>query len=289
MPVPDILVGTECRTQMLHGFESMARVLAVTLGPLGGTVINQRVNSTEPELLADGATILRRITELPDRVETVGAMLMRHIVWHMRKEYGDGSATAAVLARSIGRDLHRLIVAGADPISLQRGVEKGVQAASSALTDLALPLEKADHISGLANAAVHEPEISKLLGEIYEVLGPYGNVILQPGYGVGHDTAFRTGSRFPGEYLSRHLLSDTLRHIAALSEPYVLVADIHFNTAEDVAPVLELVAQAEGKHLFIICKNMWRRPLIPWSSTIAGASSPRMPPPSSPLKTCAAT
>ena len=78
-------------------------------------------------MLSDAATIVRRFIELPDRVENVGAMIMRHIVWHMRDKYGDGSATAAVLAGRVARDVHRLIVAGVDPmIGLRRGIDKGI-------------------------------------------------------------------------------------------------------------------------------------------------------------------
>ncbi len=259
MPVPAVLFGPACRERMQRGFETMARVLALTLGPLGGNIINQRMNTTEFELISDGATIARRITELPDRVENVGAMMMRHIVWHMRDQVGDGSATAAVLARCIARDLHRLSIAGVDPIHLRRGVEKGVQTAIDTLDELSRPLTDAEDIAGLATAAMHEPQIGQLLGEMVDVLGPYGSILIQPSFAVGHGYAFREGSRFKGEYVSRSLLSDPARHIAALDDTYVLVADFHFDTSASVAAILELVARADGKNLFIICKNMWEK------------------------------
>ena len=186
-------------------------------------------------------------------------MMMRHIVWHMRDRFGDGSVTAAVLARCIARELQRLQVAGADPVHLQRGLELGVQTAVSALEELSIPLTEPEHVAGLARAVVDDSQIAQLLGEMIDVLGPFGNILIQPGYGLGHDYAFREGSRFPGEYVSRYLLSDRFRHIAALDKPHVVVADFHFEEPAHVMHLLDLVTQAGGDKLFIICKNMWEQ------------------------------
>lgn len=259
MPVPDVVFGPEMRERMLCGFETVARLLSLTLGPLGGYIVNQKVNTTEPEMIGDAATIVRRLIEMPDRVENVGAMIMRHIVWHMRDKYGDGSATAAVLARAIARDMHRLTVAGADPMLLRRGVDKSIAAACRALDEMSIPLEEAEHIAGLATAAIHEPEIGQLLGEMYEVLGPYGSVVIQPYAAAHHDRVYYEGTRFPGEYVSPYLLSDPARYVAALNDAHVLVADVHLNEPSEVGVILDMAARAGVKNLFIICKNMWDR------------------------------
>lgn len=244
---------------MRRGFDTLARLLSLTLGPRGGNIVSQRVNTSGFEPLDDGATIARRFTDLPDRVENAGAMIMRHIVWHMRERFGDGSVTAAVLARGIARELHRLIAGGADPVLLQRGLEKGVAAAVAALDTLSVPLTEPEHVAGVARAVIEDPRIAQLLAEMIDVLGPYGNILIQPGYGLGHDYGFREGSRFPGEYISRYLLSDKFRHIAALDEPHVVVADFHFEEPGHVLHLLDLVTQAGGDSLFIVCKNMWER------------------------------
>jgi chaperonin GroEL len=259
MNVPGVLFGAACREPMLRGFETLGRLLALTLGPLGGNIVHQRVNTTEAETLSDAATIARRFIELPDRVQNVGAMIMRQIVWAMREKYGDGSATAAVLAQRVGREAHRLIAAGADPMALRRGIEKGARAAMAALDEQSQPLEKAEQIAGLATAAIAEPEIGRLLGEMYEVLGPYGTIVIQPYLGLQHDRAYHEGTRFPGEYVSPYLVSDAVRRVAAMDDPYVLVADMHFETVDSVLTVVDLVARAGGQNLFIICKNMWEK------------------------------
>jgi chaperonin GroEL len=257
MPIPDVLFGPEMQERMLRGMESVARLLALTLGPLGGNIIHQRVNTTEPELLTDAATIARRLIELPDRVENVGAMIMRHIVWEMRDKYGDGSATAAVLAQCIAREMHRLSVAGVNPMLMRRGIDKGVAAATKALEEMSSPLEDADRIAGLATAAINEPRIGELLGEMYDTLGPYGSIVVQPYHAAEHDRVYYEGTRFSGEYVSHYLLSDETRYVAALSDTHVLVADVHFNTEQDAATVLDLAARSGVQNLFIICRNMW--------------------------------
>ena len=257
--LPAVVFGPECREPMRRGFDTLARLLSLTLGPRGGNIVSQRVNTSGFEPLDDGATIARRFTDLPDRVENAGAMIMRHIVWHMRERFGDGSVTAAVLARGIARELHRLIAGGADPVLLQRGLENGVAAAVAALDEMSVPLTEPEHVAGVARAVIEDPRIAQLLAEMIDVLGPYGNILIQPGYGLGHSYGFREGSRFPGEYISRYLLSDKFRHIAALDEPHVVVADFHFEEPGHVLHLLDLVTQAGGDSLFIICKNMWER------------------------------
>ena len=256
---PSVVFGAECREPMRRGFDTLARLLSLTLGPRGGNIVSQRVNFSGFEPLEDGATIARRFTELPDRVENAGAMMMRHIVWHMRERFGDGSVTAAVLARGIAGEMHRLIAGGADPVLLQRGLEKGVSAAVAALDEMSIPLTEPEHVAGVARAVIDDAEVAQLLAEMMEVLGPYGNILIQPGYGLGHSYGFREGSRFPGEYISRYLLSDKFRHIAAMDEPHVVVADFHFEEPGHVLHLLDLVTQAGGEKLFIICKNMWER------------------------------
>ena len=134
-----------------------------------------------------------------------------------------------------------------------------MQATVSALDELSIPLTEPEHVAGLAKAVVDDSQIAQLLGEMIDVLGPFGNILIQPGYGLGHDYAFREGSRFPGEYVSRYLLSDRFRHIAALDKPHVVVADFHFEEPAQVAHLLDLVAQTGGDKLFIICKNMWEQ------------------------------
>jgi len=256
MPVPDVIVGEESRLGMLHGFETMARLLSITLGPVGRNIVNARGIGNEAEILTDAATIARRIIQLPERAEDAGAMLLRHIVWRVREEVGDGSATTAVLSWAIAREAHRVIAAGANPMMIKRGIEKATQAATDALEKMSIPLEGEERIAAVASASTGNREIGKLLGEMYDVLGPNANIVIEPYIATYHDRAYREGARFRGGYLSPYLITDTERRTAILDDVYVVIADMQFNSAESVANILEQVRQAAGKSVLFICKMM---------------------------------
>ena len=256
MAKPGVVFGDTGRIGMLRGFEQMARLLALTLGPIGGNIANARQPKGDPELLTDAATIARRMIQLPDRLEDAGAMMMRHLVWTVREEVGDGSATTAVLAYRMASEMQRMIAAGANGIILKRGMEKATQAAISALDDLSLPLEGEDRIAAVAAAAVGDEEIGRLLGEIYDVLGPSANVVIEPYIATFHDRAYHEGARFRGGYLSPYFVTDSARRVAVLNDAYVLVADMSFESTKSAQNLLEQVHRAGGKSVFVIPKLM---------------------------------
>jgi len=256
MPKPDVILGEKSRVGMLRGFESMARLLAITLGPIGGNIANAREPKGEPELLTDAATIARRIIQLPDRAEDAGAMMMRHMVWRVREEVGDGSATTAVLAVSLAKEMQRVIAAGANAMMVRRGVEMGTEAALKALDNLSQPLEGEDRIAAVATAATGNGEIGKLLGEMYDVLGPHANIVIEPYIATFHDRTYHEGARFKGGYISPYLITDTSRRIAALNDVHILVADMVFESVKSAQNILELVVKNGGKSVLVICKNM---------------------------------
>jgi chaperonin GroEL len=256
MPKPGVILGEESRVSMLRGFESMARLLALTLGPIGGNIANAREPKGEPELLNDAATIARRIINLPGRGEDAGAMMMRHIVWNVREQMGDGSATTAVLARSVAKETQRMIAAGANAMIVKRGIDKATAVAVEALDKMSVPLEGEARIAAVATAAVGDAEIGRLLGEMYDVLGPNANIVIEPYIATFHDRTYHDGARFKGGILSPYMYTDTTRRLAVLEDPYVLVADITLDSIESVRNILELVLNAGGKSVFVICKNM---------------------------------
>lgn len=256
MPVPDVLLGEQSRAGMLRGFKSMGRLLAITLGPIGRNVANAREPQGEPELLTDAATIARRIIELPDRAEGAGAMMMRHMVWRVREEVGDGSATTAVLAQAIARGVDRVVAAGANPMIVKRGIEKATAASTKALDELSIPLEGEERIAAVATAATGNGEIGKLLGEIYDVLGPHANIVIEPYIATFHDRTYHEGARFKGGYMSPYFITDVQRRVVVLDDVYVLVVDSAFETTQSVQNALEQALMAGAKNVFIVCKRM---------------------------------
>ncbi len=254
MPKPDVLLGEDSRTGMLRGFESVGRLMALTLGPIGGNIANERDGTREIEILRDAATAARRVIEIPNVRENPGAMLMRHIVWNVREQVGDGSATAAVIAHALAKEMQRVIAAGANAMIVKRGVERGLRAAVKALDEMAMPLEGEENIAAVATAAVGDAEIGKVLGEIFDVLGPHASVVIVPYVATDHDRVYREGARFRGGYVSSYLVNDETRRMAVLEDVHIAVADMNFATAESAANLLEQVVAAGGKNLFVICK-----------------------------------
>ncbi len=254
MPRPSVLLGESSRARMLRGFASMGRVLSLTLGPTAGTIANAGV-AGEVEILRDAATIARRITQLPDARENPGAMLMRQIAWRVRAQVGDGSATAVVIAQAVAQEMQRVISAGAAAMVVKRGVERALRVAVAALERLAVPLVGEERIAAVAAAAIGDGEIGRLVGEIFDVLGPHASIVISPYVATSHDRAYYEGARFPGGYVSPYLLTDEARRRAVLENVHILVADLALDSAGGAIHLLEQVALAGGKDVLLLCKR----------------------------------
>ncbi len=252
MPKPRVLEAEQAREGLRRGMDLIADVVGVTLGPLGGLVVNEVFGRSEPELLTDGATIARRIIELPDRGENVGAMLLRHMVWHMRQEMGDGSVTTAVLAQAILREAHRCIVAGANLMMIRRGMERALQAAVQALREMAVPIEGEEQIAALATGVTGDPEMGRVLGEIFDILGPEGALVVEEYASTYLEREYLEGARWRGQYDSPYFITDAARRLCVLENPRILITDARISDLADIQPIMEQMIQAKAGPLAII-------------------------------------
>src|SRR5262249_42622369 len=132
MPTPQVLFGTEARERLKEGLDLLARLISLTLGPRAGVVALSRF-AKEPEVLTSSAVIARRIVEIPGRGANVGAMLLRHAIYRVNEQLGDGGATTAALAHALLTGGHKQLAAGANPMLLRQGMERGLRAAVAAL------------------------------------------------------------------------------------------------------------------------------------------------------------
>ncbi len=251
---PRVVLGNEGPDAMMRGADQLAHLLALTLGPVGGNVVSAKDGGSERyETLTDAATIARRIIALPRATEDTGAMLLRQLVWRVRQKVGDGSATSAVLARAILREARRVMVAGANPMLLRKGIALGVAAAAKALEEMAEPLEGQERLAALATGACGDAELGQIVGEIYDTLGPEAVINIQEYVGNYTDRAYMEGSRFKGSFSSRFFLTDANHRLAQLVRPFIFVTDWNLSKTEQVQPVLELVLnKGEGRPLLVI-------------------------------------
>jgi chaperonin GroEL len=249
-----LIAGMPALTRLTRGFAALTALIAPTLGPDRGTVLLAR--GSRPEALDNSGLIARRITALGPRGEDAGAMLLRNLVWTMHERYGDGAATAAVLAMSLIHASVKRIAAGHDPMRMRRGVERAIAAASAALTQQAVPAQGQATLSRFATGITGDPELGALLGELFAMLGEHAALQIEE-YAAPHlDRAYLDGGRWRAYPASRRLMPEAPAALT-LHHPLIVVADQHLHTLDDVRPLLEYALDHSAKApLLIIARKV---------------------------------
>jgi chaperonin GroEL len=253
---PDVLSGFDASARVKRGFDQMTEVLALTLGPTQGTVLSQHDTHPEPEMLTDAATIARRILALPDRVEDVGAMLARNLVWRMHLRVGDGCATAAVLAQAILGHAHRMKAAGANPMTLRRGIDRAALAAVDALREMSRPIKNQLDLAKVTQTLLNDANLSRVLVDIYARLGPDAYVSIEDYMAPYLERQFYEGGRWMGRLASPYLVTDPAKRRAGLSDCLVALYAGDVAELDDLRPALELAAATESKCLALIADEI---------------------------------
>ncbi len=256
MPKPAVLRSPEADTSLKRGFDTLARLLAVTLGPTQGIVLSDSVKDTKPELLSDAATIARRVLALPQRAEDVGAMLLRNLVWRMHLKAGDGSATAAVLAQSILDQAYRYKAAGANAMLLRRGLEQAALAAVEALRQMARPVEDEEDLIKVAETITAEPDLSLILGEMFDILGPEAYITIEDYVAPYLEREYQEGGRWGGRLTSPYLITEPTTRRAILTDCRVALFAGPVSEVSDLQPLLELVARTEARRLVLVAHEV---------------------------------
>lgn len=247
-----MIVGQPLASQHLRsGLNTVADLLAPTLGPTSGRVMQQS-GTNRPEVLDDSATIVRRLICLDNRSKNVGAMLMRNLVWRVGQQVGDGGVLTAVLTRAIFNDALRVQRAGVNPIDLSRGVEKAVAAVVAALRAQARPLVTEDEFASVALAATADRPLATLLGELSYLLGPDGYVHIENSAGPNLERRYITGARFSAQSASTYLCTDSVRQRAVVTNPLVALVDEPVTEIDQIVRLLEGALQIGSQALVII-------------------------------------
>jgi chaperonin GroEL len=256
MSEPDVLCGPDASARMKRGFDQIAEVLALTLGPTQGTILSQHETRPQPEMLTDAATIARRILALPDRAEDVGAMLARNLVWRMHLKAGDGCATAAVLAQAILEHAHRMKAAGANPMALRRGIDCAAAAAIDTLRRMSRPIKHQLDLAKVTQTILNDANLSRVLVDIYAKLGPDAYVSIEDYMAPYLERQFYEGGRWKGRLASPYLITDPARRRAVLSDCLVVLYAGDVADIKDLQPVLELAARTESKSVALIANEI---------------------------------
>ena len=254
---PGLRFAPQAHAALRQGIDRLANVLRPTLGPVPRCVAVANSSPNQPpEILDDGATILRRVVQLPDPYINMGAMLLRHTLWRVHKEVGDGTATTAVLMQSMTSQAARYIAAGGDPMGVRRGLERGLAAVLPVLQSLARPLDGTGAIACLTEAVCHDPEMATVLGEIFDTVGPDGYVRVEDGHKRGLERKYVEGVHWNEGFFSPYFATDSRKQEARLDDPALLISDLPFTTAEQLVPLLEQAARANQRNLMLIAHEI---------------------------------
>ena len=244
----------QARRALESGMNQLADAVRVTLGPKGRNVVLEKKWGA-PTITNDGVSIAKEI-ELEDPYEKIGAELVKEVAKKTDDVAGDGTTTATVLAWSMVREGLRNVAAGANPMSIKKGIEAGVEAAVEAIHSQSVDVSSdKGQISNVAAISAADPEIGELISEAIDKVGKDGVVTVEESQTFGLELDFTEGMRFDKGYISPYFVTDAERMEAVLDEPYILFVGSKITAVRDIVPVLEKVMQA-GKPLLIIAEDV---------------------------------
>jgi chaperonin GroEL len=244
----------EGRRGLESGVNKLADAVKVTLGPKGRNVVIDKKWGA-PTITKDGVTVAREI-ELEDAYENMGAQLAKEVATKTNDVAGDGTTTATVLAQAIVKEGLRNVAAGANPMSLKRGIDAAVERIVEEISGMAREIETQDEIAQVASiSANNDAAIGEVIAEAMAKVGNDGVITVEESHTFGMDLEFVEGMQFDKGYLSAYMVTDTERMEVEFEDPYILIANQKVSAVQDLLPVLEKVMQS-GKPLVIVAEDV---------------------------------
>ncbi len=250
----EILFDTEARTKLKAGVDALANAVKVTLGPKGRNVILDKKFGA-PTITKDGVTVAKDI-ELKDAIENMGAQLVKEVASKTADQAGDGTTTATVLAQAIFNVGIKNVTAGANPMDLKRGIDKGVAAVVAHLKAQSKPISDSNEIAQVATISANsDEEIGKMIANAMDKVGKDGVITVEEAKGTETEVKTVEGMQFDRGYLSPYFVTDTEKMEASLESPFILISEKKVSSMKELLPVLEAVAQT-GRPLLIIAEDV---------------------------------
>jgi chaperonin GroEL len=254
MAAKELEFNTEARARLKKGVDKLAEAVRVTLGPRGRNVVLDRKFGS-PTVTKDGVTVAKEI-ELEDAVENMGAQMVKEVATKTSDLAGDGTTTATVLAQAIFREGLKNVTAGANPMSIKRGIDKAVEQVVQELKNLSTETKGKKEIAQVgAISANNDEEIGNLIADAMEKVGKDGVITVEEAKGLETTLETVEGMQFDRGYLSPYFVTDPERMEAVLEDAMVLIHDKKISSMKDLLPVLEKVAQM-GRPLLIIAEDV---------------------------------
>ncbi len=245
--------STDARRSLERGVDALANAVKVTLGPKGRNVVLDKKFGA-PTITNDGVTIAREV-ELTDPYENMGAQLAKEVATKTNDVAGDGTTTATVLAQAMVHFGLRNVAAGANPLSLKKGIEVAVEKVSATLLERAHEITTHDEIAHVASISAQDTKIGELIAEAMDKVGKDGVITVDESQTMGLELEFTEGMQFDKGYISPYFVTDTERMEAVLDDPYLLLHQGKISAVAELLPLLEKVVQG-GKSLLIVAEDV---------------------------------
>jgi len=248
-----IAFDEDARRGLERGMNQLADAVKVTLGPKGRNVVLEKKWGA-PTITNDGVSIAKEI-ELEDPYEKIGAELVKEVAKKTDDVAGDGTTTATVLAQALVREGLRNVAAGANPMSLKRGIESAVERVSEELANIAKTVVTKEQIASTASISAGDPAIGEMIAEAMDKVGKEGVITVEESNTFGLELELTEGMRFDKGYISPYFVTDPERMEGVMEDPYLLIANQKISAVKDLLPVLEKVMQG-GRPLVIIAEDV---------------------------------
>jgi chaperonin GroEL len=253
MAAKELNIGEYARRGLLSGVNKLADAVQVTLGPRGRNVVIEGFGA--PTVTKDGVTVAKSM-ELSDKIENMGVQMVKEVASKTSDVAGDGTTTATVLARAIAVEGHKCVVAGMNPMDLQRGIDKAVHAVTAALEKMAVPCKNSETIAQVATISANaDKTVGTIIAEAMEKVGKEGVITVESGNSFENELEVVEGMQFDRGYVSPYFVSNQQNMTCELDKPYLLLVDKKVGNIRELVPILEAVAKA-GRPLLIIAEDV---------------------------------
>jgi chaperonin GroEL len=254
MPAKQLLFDEEAKKKMRAGVEKLAKAVKVTLGPTGRNVVLQKSYGS-PTITKDGVSVSKEI-ELEDPFENMGAKLVNVVASKTSDTAGDGTTTATVFAEAIFVEGLKAVTAGINPIALQRGIDKAVEAVVKGLKELSKPIKGKSDIANVGTISANgDTEIGNILADAMEKVGKDGVITVDEGKTIDTTLEFVEGMQFDNGYISAYFMTNVQSLTCEIEKPYILLYEKKISSLREMIPLLEKVAQT-GNALLIITEDV---------------------------------
>ncbi|OYV40820.1 MAG: molecular chaperone GroEL, partial [Thiomonas sp. 20-64-5] len=254
MAAKDVIFGADARARMVEGVNILANAVKTTLGPKGRNVVLER-SFGAPTVTKDGVSVAKEI-ELKDKLQNMGAQMVKEVASKTSDNAGDGTTTATVLAQAIVREGMKYVAAGMNPMDLKRGIDKAVTALVEELKKASKPCSNTKEIAQVGSISANsDANVGQIIAEAMDKVGKEGVITVEDGKSLENELDIVEGMQFDRGYLSPYFINNQDKQVAVLDNPFVLLHDKKISNIRDLLPALEQVAKS-SRPLLIIAEDV---------------------------------